>query len=112
MMARFSSHLRAFCVFGLALFAGAAWSQGESRADEFAIGADVSFLSQAEASGVVFKDDGVAKPGLQIFKDHGYNWVRLRLFHSPDRLPNDLAYTIAAAQAAKKLGFKVLLNFH
>ncbi len=81
-------------------------------AQEYAIGADVSFLAQAEKNGIVFKDDGQAKPGLQIFKDHGYNWVRLRLFHSPTRLPNNLEYTIAQAQAAKKLGFKFLLNYH
>ncbi len=79
---------------------------------EYAVGADVSFLPQAEAMGIVFKDDGQPKPGLQIFKDHGYNWVRLRLFHTPTRLPNDLEYTLAAAQQAKALGFKVLLNFH
>jgi arabinogalactan endo-1,4-beta-galactosidase len=81
-------------------------------ADDYAIGADVSFLPQAEADGVVFKDAGHAKPGLQIFKNHGYNWVRLRLFHTPRQLPNDLEYTIEAARAAKKLGFKLLLDFH
>ncbi len=80
--------------------------------DEYAIGADVSFLPDAEANGIVFKENGVGKPGLQIFRDHGYNWVRLRLFHSPDRLPNDLQYTITAAQQAKALGFKFLLNYH
>lgn len=78
----------------------------------YAIGADLSFLRQAEARGTVFKDQGVAKPGLQIFRDHGYNWIRLRLFHSPDRLPNDLAYTIALAREARQLGFKFLLDFH
>lgn len=81
-------------------------------AAEYAIGADLSFLKQAEDRGTVFKDGGQAKPGLQIFKDHGYNWVRLRLFHTPTQLPNNLEYTIASAQAAKKLGFKFLLNFH
>jgi len=79
---------------------------------DYAIGADLSFLKQAEDRGTVFKDKGIAKPGLQIFKDHGYNWIRLRLFHTPTRLPNDLDYTIALAQAAKKLGFKFLLNYH
>src|SRR4051812_15428255 len=74
-------------------------------AGEYVIGADVSFLGQAEKSGIVFKDNGQPKPGLQIFKDHGYNWIRLRLFHTPDRLPNDLKYTIAQAQQAKQLGF-------
>ena len=81
-------------------------------AADYAIGADVSFLKQAEDSGTVFKNSGQAKPGLQILKDHGYNWVRLRLFHTPTQLPNDLAYTIASAQAAKRQGFKFLLDYH
>lgn len=86
---------------------------GQSFAEDgYAIGADLSFLFEAESNGIEFKDDGVAKPGLQIFKDHGYNWVRLRLFHSPTQLPNNLAYTIAAAKQAKALGFKFLLNLH
>jgi len=82
------------------------------RAADFAVGADLSFLKQAEEHGIVFKDGGVAKPGLQIFKDHGYNWVRLRLFNAPTQLPNNLEYTIALAQDAKKLGYKFLLDFH
>jgi len=82
------------------------------RASDFAVGADLSFLKQAEDQGTVFKDNGEVKPGLQIFKDHGYNWVRLRLFHSPTRLPNSLEYTIASAREAKRLGFNFLLNYH
>lgn len=78
----------------------------------YAIGADVSFLRQAEARGVVFKDQGQPKPGLRIFRDHGYNWVRLRVFNSPPVLPNDLAYTIALAREVRQLGFKFLLDFH
>ena len=85
---------------------------GFAQAMDYAIGADLSFLEQAEESGTAFKDDGEEKPGLQIFKEHGYNWIRLRLFHTPTRLPNNLEYTIALAQEAKKLGFKFLLNYH
>jgi len=85
-------------------------SQGVAA--DYAIGADLSFLRQAETSGTVFHDGGEAKPGLQLFKDHGYNWIRLRLFHSPTRLPNDLAYTIASAKEAKELGYKFLLDYH
>jgi arabinogalactan endo-1,4-beta-galactosidase len=83
-----------------------------SRAADYAIGADLSFLKQAEDRGTAFKDNGEPKPGLQIFKDHGYNWIRLRLFHTPTRLPNNLEYTIAMAREAQKLGFKFLLDFH
>jgi len=85
-----------------------------SRAADFAFGADLSFLKQAEARGKVFKDGTNAMPGLQIFKNHGYNWIRLRIFVEPvgGNLPNDLAYTIAEAQDAKKLGYKFLLDLH
>ncbi len=79
---------------------------------DYAIGADLSFLKQAEEQGTIFRENGQPKPGLSIFKNHGYNWIRLRLFHSPTELPNDLEYTIALARDAKKLGFKFLLDFH
>lgn len=79
---------------------------------DYMIGADLSFVRQAEQRGTVFKDGGQARPGLHIFKEHGYNWIRLRIFHTPTRLPNDLAYTLALAKEAKALGYKLLLNFH
>ena len=90
----------------------AAFTSWSADAADYAIGADLSFLKQAEARGTVFMDEGQPKPGLQIFKDHGYDWVRLRLFHTPTRLPNDLDYTIASANEAKALGYKLLLNYH
>jgi len=88
-----------------------AWP-GTAKASDYAIGADLSFLRQTEQRGTVFKDGNQAKPGLQIFKDHGYNWIRLRLFHTPTQLPNNLAYTTALAKEANQLGFKFLLDFH
>lgn len=84
-----------------------------SKAQEYAIGADLSFIKQAEDSGFVFKDiDGKAKKGLDIFKNHGYNWIRLRLFHSPTELPNNLVYTLKLAKEAKEKGYKFLLDYH
>ena len=85
-----------------------------AHSSEFAFGADLSFLKQAEERGKVFRDGTNTLPGLQIFKNHGYNWIRLRIFVEPvsNNLPNDLAYTLAEAQAAKKLGCKFLLDFH
>ncbi len=88
------------------------WTQRPVSAAGYAMGADLSFLKQAEDRGTVFRDGGQAKPGLQIFRDHGYNWIRLRLFHSPTQLPNNLEYTLAMAKDAKNLGYKFLLNFH
>jgi arabinogalactan endo-1,4-beta-galactosidase len=85
---------------------------GAVKAFDYAVGADLSFLKQAEERGTVFKEGGQPKPGLRIFKDHGYNWIRLRLFHTPTQLPNNLTYTIALAKEANQLGFKFLLDFH
>jgi arabinogalactan endo-1,4-beta-galactosidase len=105
--------LLASCATPPAPAAPPAASAASPRAElGYAIGADLSFLQQAEERGTKFKDGGLEKPGLQIFRDHGYNWIRLRLFHTPTQLPNNLAYTIAAAKAAKALGYKFLLNYH
>ena len=79
---------------------------------DFAVGADLSSLKQAEDRGVVFRDGDRAMPGLSLFRAHGYSWVRLRLFNHPTRLPNNLEYTLATAKAAKQLGYKFLLDFH
>ncbi len=89
-------------------------SENFSRAADFAFGADLSFLKQAEERGKIFKDGTNALPGLQIFRNHGYNWIRLRIFVEPvsNNLPNDLAYTLAMAKDAKQLGYKFLLDFH
>ena len=79
----------------------------------YAVGADLSFLRWAERDrGIQFKENGVVRPGLDMFRDHGYDWIRLRLFHTPTELPNNLAYTIALAQDAKARGFKFLLDYH
>jgi arabinogalactan endo-1,4-beta-galactosidase len=83
-----------------------------SNCPRMALGADVSFLPQAEAQGTVFHDNGVAGEGLEILGKHGYQWVRLRLFNDPKSLPNDLAYTLAEAKRAKAMGFGLLLDFH
>jgi arabinogalactan endo-1,4-beta-galactosidase len=109
-------------LFGLPLTPLAAQSGGApvsapkdhaaARAPYFIAGADVSFLRDLESKGVVFKDGGQAKPGLEILRSHGYNWIRLRIMNEPSPLPNTLAYTLAEAKAAKALGFRLLLDFH
>jgi len=84
----------------------------ESFCPPIAIGADVSFLPQAEATGHHFSDEHGVRPALEILRDHGYGWVRLRLFVHPVSLPNDLNYTISAAKQAKALGFGIVLDLH
>jgi arabinogalactan endo-1,4-beta-galactosidase len=78
----------------------------------FAFGLDLSFLKQREDQGFQCIDAGQAKPGLQLFADHGYNWGRVHLCNDPvRRLPQDLNYVIASGQAIKGQGFKFLVDF-
>lgn len=79
-------------------------------------GVDISEAYYAASKGVVFKDtNGVAKAPLQIFKDHGYTWARVRLMvdgTSDYALFQDLAYVKAAALDIKAKGMKFLLDLH
>ena len=104
--------MRKIAAFAFLLAAWPGPAHAQVRASEYAIGADVSFAKAAEDGGRVFKDGGKADPVLEILRDHGYHWVRLRLFHTPKELPNNLEYTITLARSAKKLGFHVLLDYH
>ncbi len=84
------------------------------------LGADISFLPELEAKGMKFSDNGVEKDAIQILKDHGFNYVRLRIFvdpqndsgYSPEKGFCDLAHTKAMAKRIKAAGMKFLLDFH
>lgn len=84
------------------------------------IGADISFLPQLEARGMKFYDKGAEKDAIRILKDHGFNYIRLRIFHnpatdsgySPQKGFCDLAHTLKMAKRVKDAGMKLLLDFH
>ena len=84
------------------------------------LGADISFLPELEARGMKFSDNGVAKDAVEILKDHGFNYVRLRIFnnpaadsgYSPGKGFCDLPHTLAMAKRVKAAGMKLLLDFH
>ncbi len=112
MKTRLTVFLKRILTSALFIFLNAGIFNSFVHAQTYMIGADLSFMKQAEDEGFVFKEDGKPKPCIQIFKEHGYNWIRLRLFHTPTELPNNLAYTISLAKEAKKNGFKFLLDYH
>jgi len=84
------------------------------------LGADISFLPELEARGMKFSDKGVEKDAIEILKDHGFNYVRLRIFnepandsgYSPKKGFCDLQHTLEMAKRVKKAGLKLLLDFH
>jgi arabinogalactan endo-1,4-beta-galactosidase len=92
----------------------------ENLSKDFIKGVDVSMLYEIEKKGGKFYDNGVEKDCLQILKDHGINWIRLRIWNNPvDDKGNplgggncDYIKMTEIAQRAKALGLKILLNFH
>ncbi len=84
------------------------------------LGADISFPPELEAKGMKFSDKGVEKDAIEILKDHGFNYVRLRIFndpaadsgYSPKKGFCDLQHTLEMAKRIKKAGLKLLLDFH
>lgn len=51
--------------------------------EDFIFGMDVSMLYEIERLGGKFFDGGVEKDLFQILKDHGINWIRLRVWNDP-----------------------------
>jgi len=84
------------------------------------IGADISFLPQMEARGVTFTDNGEPVDAIELLRDKGFNYIRLRLFvnpehedgYSPEQGFCGLDYTVEMAKRIKAAGMKFLLDFH
>lgn len=99
--------------------AGLAWAQTSAPPAEWMVGADISWVPQQEARGRRFSVDGREADVLAILKEHGFNWIRLRLFVDPTAPGGystngycGLESTLVMAQRVKKAGFKFLLNYH
>ena len=86
------------------------------------LGADISFLPELEARGLQFyNEQGEVEDAIQILKEHGFNYIRLRIFVHPDRKEGgyspglgfcDLAHTLVMAKRIKQAGMGFLLDFH
>ncbi|MBR1852388.1 MAG: glycosyl hydrolase 53 family protein [Lachnospiraceae bacterium] len=87
---------------------------------EFIKGMDISTLIDEETCVAKYFDHGVQGDALEILKQYGANYVRLRLWNDPyaeDGRPygagtNDLEKTMVLAERAKALGMGVLLDLH
>jgi arabinogalactan endo-1,4-beta-galactosidase len=95
----------------------AALSSIAAQAQDFAKGADISWLPQMEATGYTFYNDkGMKQDCFQILKEHGINTIRLRTWVNPssDKASGHCSKeeTVAMAQRAKKWGMRVMIDFH
>lgn len=92
----------------------------ENLSTDFIKGADVSIMPELERNGTKFYDNGIEQDGLTILKNHGINWIRVRIWNNPYVVGpegvgggnTDEAKAIEMAKRAKALGMKVLVDFH
>lgn len=78
----------------------------------FLMGADISTLPQIEDNGGVYTEDGQPRDLLEILQNHGFNYVRLRLWHTPGDGYGNLARTLDLADRIRARGMGFLLDFH
>lgn len=91
--------------------------------EQFYFGADLSYVNQILDHGGQYRDVGEVRDPYKIFKDHGANLARFRLWHNPQwtrevygdagtQLYNDLYDVEKSIRQAKAQGMEVLLDFH
>lgn len=86
----------------------------------YAVGADISWLQSQEDSGIRFSDNGTEGDAIEILRDNGFNYIRLRIFVNPKSELGysqrdgycDLEHTLEMARRIKDAGMYFLLDFH
>ncbi|MFI5163462.1 MAG: arabinogalactan endo-beta-1,4-galactanase [Sphingobacteriales bacterium] len=82
-------------------------------ASTFAKGADISWVTQMESSGVKFYDKtGKQQELFALMKSLGMNSIRLRAWVNPTDGWCNTADVVAKALRAKAAGMKILIDFH
>jgi len=94
-------------------------SLSKGQAPEKIIGADISWLPQFEDQGKKYYENDKATDAIQILKDKGFNYIRLRIFNNPRADSGyskkgycDLESTKKMALRIKAAGMGFLLDFH
>ena len=85
------------------------------------LGGDISMMTSNARNGVIYKDScGVTVDPYDLFKQQGWNMMRVRLFVDPQYAPGrhhdegvcqDLDYVIDLCKTIRARGFEVMLDF-
>ena len=79
----------------------------------FAKGADISWITEMEASGKKFYNGvGTETECFALMKSLGMNSIRLRVWVNPSSSWNNSADVVAKAVRAKNIGLRVMIDFH
>jgi arabinogalactan endo-1,4-beta-galactosidase len=77
------------------------------------LGADISSLKKSEDQGGIYKDaSGTPMDALQVLKDNGLNYARMRVWVDPADGYHNKERILEMAVRLKQLGIKLLVDFH
>lgn len=77
------------------------------------LGADISSLYKSEDLGGIYRDvDGAPGDALQILRNHGLNYARLRVWVDPADGYHNKQRLLDMALRLKSLGIRLLVDFH
>ena len=84
-----------------------------AAATELYFGADLSYAGQMQDCKAVYRDNGTPADIFTIFKNHGANLIRVRVWTDGNKTPySNLPDAMRVIRAAKAQGMQVLLDFH
>lgn len=84
-----------------------------TAASTFALGSDVSWVTQMEASGIkFFNNSGTQQDLFTVLGGKGINAIRLRVWVNPSGGWCNITDVVAKAKRAKAAGMSVLIDFH
>ncbi len=117
-----------FKITGIVIFSGLLFSCGpvkkstlpKTSMPDFISGVDLSYVNQVEDHGGKFRVKGVEADPFRIFREHGANTVRVRLWNNPEwtkalnngKSYSDLADVIKTIRRAREAGMMVNLDLH
>ncbi|WDS38226.1 MAG: arabinogalactan endo-1,4-beta-galactosidase [Pseudoxanthomonas sp.] len=91
----------------------AAPAMAQQAAHPFYLGVDLSFANEMEDCGVVYRENGKPQDVYGLFRQHGANLVRVRLWNDARWTRySDLSDVRKTIRRAREQGMEVLLDFH
>lgn len=85
----------------------------EVEHDSFAKGADISWITEMEATGIPFYNKaGIAMDGIKLLHSLGMNSVRLRVWVDPVNGWCNKEDVLVKAYRAHHLGMRIMIDFH
>lgn len=102
--------IRLFTIICVSMFLA---STAKAQSEQFALGADVSWITEMEKAGRKFyTQDGQQMEGMKLLQTLGMNTIRLRVWVNPTDGWCNKEDLLVKAKRADSLGMQLMIDFH